>query len=505
MPTAIAYQRWSTPDQAAGDSKKRQDDLVSAYCEEKGLTLLDTHIDAGISSFRGSNAMTGNLRLLMVEIASGRLKVDFILIETFDRMSRDTAIDAIELLSAIVKLGPTVVTLTDRQEYSRKSLRENPMQIMWATVQMMRSHDESLMKSRRAKSAWTSKRSNALSKPMTAKGPPWLKLDKASGQFLIITDKAQVVRDIYNMAAKGSSIEGIAKHLNLMKVPPITEAKFWYRQQVLRILKTKAVIGIHEPMQVTYERDAKDNLKKVKTPEAEIPNYYPPIIDEELANKVWSLNKTRSKFRATGQHTFITGGLAKCWSCGGSMTYNMKPKYQYLVCANSRVKACPEVKLIKYDWIEGYLKHNLYDILEQHSLKSEGSEITNLKTAMDDIEAGIGRLVDAIRLRGFDGSVGAALDSLEEQRKALTLEMIEASQKASKSVLEANIENLKNSLLFGATISEINLQMRLVMKSLVINPYQHVIIITFVDGSRAFMAIDADLKARRAPNKKRLP
>lgn len=136
------------------------------------------------------------------------------------------------------------------------------------------------------------------------------------------------------------------------------------------------------------------------------------------------------------------------------MTYNMKPKYQYLVCANSRVKACPEVKLIKYDWIEGYLKHNLYDILEQHSLKSEGSEITNLKTAMDDIEAGIGRLVDAIRLRGFDGSVGAALDSLEEQRKALTLEMIEASQKASKSVLEANIENLKNSLLFGATISE---------------------------------------------------
>lgn len=43
------------------------------------------------------------------------------------------------------------------------------------------------------------------------------------------------------------------------------------------------------------------------------------------------------------------------------------------------------------------------------------------------------------------------------------------------------------------------------MKSLVINPYQHVIIITFVDGSRAFMAIDADLKARRAPNKKRLP
>ena len=130
MPTAIAYQRWSTPEQGDGDSKKRQDDLVNAYCEEKGLTLLDTKVDPGVSAFRGLNAASGKLKLLMTEIASGRLKVDYILIENFDRMSRDTAIDAIELFSAITKLGPILVTLSDRQEYSRKSLRENPMQLI---------------------------------------------------------------------------------------------------------------------------------------------------------------------------------------------------------------------------------------------------------------------------------------------------------------------------------------------------------------------------------------
>ena len=436
MPTAIAYQRWSTPDQESGDSKKRQDDLVNAYCKEKGLTLIDTKIDPGISSFRGLNASTGKLRLLMTEIASERLKVDFILIETFDRMSRDTAIDAIELLSAIVKLGPTVVTLTDGQEYSRKSLRENPMQIMWATVQMMRSHDELLRKSRMAKSAWTSKRTNAAKTLMTSQVPPWVVPVKEKDrkdklvlvEFKIDTTKAQVVRDIYNMAAKGDSIEGIAKHLNGMKIKPITGAKFWYRQQVLRILKTKAVIGTHEPMLVTYERNEKDNLKKVKVPLEEIPNYYPLIVEEELANKVWTLNKTRSKFKATGLNCFITGGLAKCWSCDGSMTYNVKPKYQYIVCANSRVKACPEKKLIKYDEIEGYIKGNLFDILEGHSLNGEADETTTLKGAMNEIEEGIGRLVDAIRVRGFDGSIGEALDSLEAQRKRLTAEMIEASQ-----------------------------------------------------------------------------
>jgi DNA invertase Pin-like site-specific DNA recombinase len=358
--TAIAYQRWSTPEQGSGDSKRRQDDLVNAYCKEKGITLLDTQVDPGVSAFRGANAATGKLRLLMAEIASGRLKTDYILFETFDRMSRDTALDAIELLQSIIKLGPTVVTLTDQHEYSRQSIRDNPMQLIWATVQMMRGHDETLRKSRLSKSAWVAKRERASTTPMTAKCPPWIvpvkeKVHTAKGdkfivkEFNVNADKAQVVRDIYQMAANGDSLVAIAKHLNGMKILPLasgreandrsdmpigmasrplkrSRAKFWYRQQVLRILKSKAVIGTHEPMLVTYERDKHDNLKKVIGPLEEIPNYYPLIVDEALANKVWQLNKTRSKFKSAG-NVFITGGLARCFRCSGMMTYNGKPKY----------------------------------------------------------------------------------------------------------------------------------------------------------------------------------
>jgi DNA invertase Pin-like site-specific DNA recombinase len=489
MPTAIAYQRWSTPDQAAGDSKKRQDDLVKAFCEDKGLTLIDTHIDPGVSSFRGLNAATGKLRFLMTEIASGRLKVDYILIENFDRMSRDTAIDAIELFSAITKLGPILVTLSDRQEYSRKSLRENPMQLIWVLVQQMRSNDDSVVKARRAKSAWKRKQSTALSKPMTAKCPPWLKLDKENNQFQIISNKADIVRAIYKMAAQGESIEGIAKYLNGMKIPPITEATFWYRQQVLRILKTKAVIGIHEPMETTYERDAQDNRVKVKINLEPIRDYYPQIVDEDLANKVWSLNKTRSAFKRTGEIHFITSGLAKCWKCGNGMTYNIKPKYRYIVCQNSRIRACPEKKMIKYDWIEGILLNDLPDVLENHSPLAEKDELTTLKGALNEVEEGIGRLVDAIRLRGFDGSIGAALDSLEAERKTLTAQMTEASQRASKTALEAHIQNLIGSLRARESIAEINTNMRLVFKSIVIDPHQHVIQLRLVDDSQTFIAI----------------
>jgi DNA invertase Pin-like site-specific DNA recombinase len=504
MPTAIAYQRWSTPEQGDGDSKKRQDDLVQSYCAEKGLELLDTHIDAGVSAFRGSNATKGKLRVLRNELEDGRLKVDYILIEAFDRMSRDTAIDAIQLLSSIVTLGPTLVTLDDRQEYSKKSLRENPTQLFWVLVQTMRGQNESLTKSRRVKDAWRSKRSNALSKPMTAKGPPWLKLDKANNQFQIITDKAQVVRDIYEMASKGQSLAGITKTLNGLKVPPITQSDFWYRQQVLRILSTKAVIGIHEPMTTAYELDENDDIQKIKTAVDEIPNYYPAIIDEELAHKVWVLNKTRSSFKGTGKAAFITSGLAKCFACGKAMTYNIKRNNRYMVCSNYRVHGCTSNRLINYNYIEGLLANNLYELLDYHSPKAEDTKVTDLKQAMDENEQEIGRLVDAIRIRGFEGSIGQALDSLENDRKRLTQEMAEVSQRVSKPVLENDIVNLKNSLAGRDPIPEINQHMRIVMKSIVIDLKINVIELTFVDGSRAFMPLGSLRERRRQSIGKRL-
>jgi hypothetical protein len=78
----------------------------------------------------------------------------------------------------------------------------------------------------------------------------------------------------------------------------------------------------------------------------------------------------------------------------------------------------------------------------------------------------------------------------------LTQEMNEASQRASKSVLENDIGNLKNSLLARDTIPEINQHMRIVMKSIVIDLKINVIELTFVDGSRSFMPL-GKLRERR--------
>ena len=415
-------------------------------------------------------------------------------------------------MTAIINLGPAIVTLSDKQVYSRKTMRENPVLSILMDVVMMRSQDESILKTVRSKGAWTTKRENALTKPMTARGPAWLdpvmeKVHTAKGDKFVCTgfavneEKAKVVQDIYKRASQGKSLDGITKALNGLGIKPITVSKkgskFWYRQQVSRFLSSKSVIGTHEPWTATYERDENDEMQMIKTKEEEIPNYYPPIIDKELAEKVWALGNTRVAFKGTGRASFITSGISKCVNCGNTMTYNVKGRYRYIICSNRRVNACTNKKLTVYDRIERILLHELPEVLESHSVKDEDTNLTDLKGALEEVELEIGRVMDAIRIRGFDSTIGHVLDSLEAQRKAIRSEMDKTSQRASKSFLENGIQSLISAIRSGETIPEINQHMRLVFKSLVIKHAEPrpdregtpaFIALTLVDGSQTFIA-----------------
>src|SRR5437764_1123626 len=58
-PTAYSYIRFSNPDQADGDSLRRQSEMADAYCRRKGWTLSRaTYQDLGVSARKGKNPAT---------------------------------------------------------------------------------------------------------------------------------------------------------------------------------------------------------------------------------------------------------------------------------------------------------------------------------------------------------------------------------------------------------------------------------------------------------------
>ena len=185
-PTAYSYIRFSTPEQMDGDSLRRQMESSIAYAKEQGLTL-DTALnlrDLGVSAFRGANVEKGRLGAFIKAIESGLVaNGSYLLVESLDRLSRAEVMDALEVFLAIVNRGVTIVTLLDKREYSRESLRESSTELIISIVIMSRAYDESVTKSKRRHLTWNQQKRVAATSgaKMTKKLPFWLSLPDPKG------------------------------------------------------------------------------------------------------------------------------------------------------------------------------------------------------------------------------------------------------------------------------------------------------------------------------------
>src|SRR5262245_16854443 len=125
MRRAFSYIRFSTPEQLAGDSLRRQTSLTADYCQRNKL-LLDDSLnlrDLGVSAFRGANADTGALSGFLQAVQAGRVPPGSVLIvENLDRLTRDEVGRALSLFISILDAGIHIVTLKPEVEYTKKSI-----------------------------------------------------------------------------------------------------------------------------------------------------------------------------------------------------------------------------------------------------------------------------------------------------------------------------------------------------------------------------------------------
>ncbi len=140
-PKAYSYIRFSTPEQASGDSYRRQAELSNRYAEEHGLNL-DTALslcDLGVSGYTGENRCKGALALFLKAVETGKVPAgSFLLVESLDRLSRDTMSEQMSLFIGLINAGLTVVTLADGQSYSKSTINNDLSKLMLSLVIMMR-------------------------------------------------------------------------------------------------------------------------------------------------------------------------------------------------------------------------------------------------------------------------------------------------------------------------------------------------------------------------------
>lgn len=361
-PKAYSYLRFSTLEQAKGDSRRRQVAMAEEYAARHGIILADDseYHDLGVSAYRGKNAETGALGDFLEAVRAGEIaRGSTLLVEALDRVTRMEPLDAFELFNAIIKEGITLVTLNDGRKYNREALRANPTDLLLAVMLFFRANEESATKARRLSAAWENKRARAAEGiPQSRMCPAWLRLKDDRSAYEVIEEKAVVVRRIFEELSSGISPHGIVFKLNTEGVPTLSKkshtANIWYRSLILKLLESQTVIGTYQPARITHEDGRRRRI--LLDP---IPNYYPAIVSEEVFNRATLV--ATSKAVARGRHASkplrnIFSGLARCSRCGGLMVRVYKGKApkggEYLVCSRAKAGAGCTYEALRYNKVE---------------------------------------------------------------------------------------------------------------------------------------------------------
>ena len=451
-PKAYSYLRFSTPEQAKGDSQRRQLELAQRYAGEHGLEL-DTDLtfhDLGVSAFRGTNADTGRLGVFKRAVEDEWVpQGSFLLVESLDRISRQAAWDAADTLRGIVKLGVTVVTLADNKVFSKETLTQDPMAFLWMVIVFSRSHEESAMKSVRLKAAYKNKRDEArkpgeLKKPFTRRLPAWIRWNDETSKLELIPERAKIIREIFELTEAGFGKDAIARRLNDRDEETFGKSNYWHRSYVGKILTNPACVGTFVPQ----VREVVDG-QLVRKAEEPIHNYFPPVVGLEKVRTQEALSKSPRK---TGKApNSIFSGVGRCGLCGANFIKINKGKYRYLVCSTAHAHGGCEYLSVPYSEAESNFLANIGTIASEIP---RGENTKELENSIVSLEWELGELSSDLSFLAEDYQASRSptirdrIEKLEVKYRRLTKKLTESRkqrEELSSGLIVKRIERFENA------------------------------------------------------------
>jgi DNA invertase Pin-like site-specific DNA recombinase len=287
---AFSYLRFSTPEQARGDSIRRQVELRDAWLKRTGATL-DTSLtleDKGVSGYTGEhrkNPDRNALARFLEAVKRGRVpRGSFLVIENLDRLTREHIRPALTLLLNLIDAGVQVVQLTPVEQVFGEDVE--PMALVMAIMELSRGHGESRLKSQRIGKGWRTKKQQAANGMIVTRSvPKWLKVE--GDKIVPVPERVEAVRRMFRMAADGFGMIQIAKSLTAAGVATFGRSRTWGESTVYQIIHGRQAVGEYVP------RTGYSSRKPDGDP---VPAYYPPAVTEAE----WAAANAGLRNRRTG-------------------------------------------------------------------------------------------------------------------------------------------------------------------------------------------------------------
>jgi hypothetical protein len=158
--------------------------------------------------------------------------------------------------------------------------------------------------------------------------PSWLGLSEDRQNFLFIPERAEVVRQIFELAIGGMGSYAIANYLDEKMIPPFTQSEAWDHTTIDYMLRNRATYGEYQP------KSFAGGHKKGIPLGAPVSDYYPPVIDKETFEhaQIARRQNLAARGRKGNDIANVFGRLPKCGYCGDEVVLYRAANVQSLAC-----------------------------------------------------------------------------------------------------------------------------------------------------------------------------
>ncbi len=338
---AVIYARFSSDNQRE-ESITAQVRACTEYCKSRGYSVTKTYTDEARSALTDDRPQFQQ----MIQDARDGL-FDALIIHKLDRFARnryDSAFYKRELRKAGVKIESVLEHLDDSPEsILLESLLEG----------LAEYYSKNL-----GREAMKGMKETALQAKHCGGIPP-LGLDVNPERRYIINEyEAKAVRLIFEMYDNGFGYDKVIDELNTFGYRTKRGGPFG-KNSIHEILKNEKYIGIY-----TFNKrqgrtmDGRKNNRRQKSKDEiiRVPGAIPPIIDEELFNRVqermFKRKQNPEKARQKAKTVFLLSGQVFCGVCGtayiGNTATNNGTRYGYYECgARDRTRTCTNRRIRK--------------------------------------------------------------------------------------------------------------------------------------------------------------
>lgn len=452
----FSYIRFSSKGaQAKGTSEGRQMEIAPRVAAENGWHFNQelNAADLGISASKGDNLET--LEAIIEKANAGVIKKGTVLIiESMNRLTRLDVDTAYQLLRKMLLAGIEIYTDNNRRHLTTKDLT-NPMSIMLTVSELDAAYQYTAELAKRIKKSWDNKRKNGNVKftkfgTLSKVHPAWLEIK--NNQYVLVPEKAKIVKRIFQMYLDGNGVSSIATKLNAENIKPFGRGKVWDTCYVGKLVTNHNVIGELRCRLLKhgdYRRQLSGEVIK---------NHYPAVIDENtfyLAQEKYS-NNFKCRVREVGKTANIFAGVAYCACCGGRMNKinGGSPRNNcYLACRNRQLNKGCDTGMMKYLPIENSFLQIIGDSMELfiETDRNYEKEISALNGKIIVAQ----KQIDTITNAAIDGTLTKALVKRQSELEAdiesweSQIKVCAANAKSGNNLTASEIEkacNLKNTL-----------------------------------------------------------